>query len=912
MAEDPVIRGRSRSIVSFFVGFALLIVVAAGVGTYFVWQATRRTALSEAGRDAAFAAGGAAGSIDAAVRDAAATVLTAAQSSAVPQAIRTPQGCTLSFAGVGPFTAGHLDFLAADGQVRCASEPVDGRRYPIATWFPDLRDGATGTALHTEVSGATVLVVAAAVPGGGYVAAFLDLDVLGAGLGRLYGGRRNLEFVVTSVGSARILARSVDDAAWSGKAVADTELAGVVASGSHLDVESLPRVYARGATTGTLHWLVYAGADRSAALADGASDFRQLIAIVALAVLGLLALFVGMYRRIIGPIRALYHGTQIQRSSNSVVPLPLTGPREIAAVARELNAAMSELRASEQTYRVLFDGNPQPMWVWSLRTGRFLAVNQAAIELYGYSRDEFLSMRVDQIVPSAHVTLASVEDPSGVRQVARSGPLLKSGPWTHVKRSGETISAEITSDDFSYLGQPGRFTIVVDVSERLEHERQLQHLALHDDLTGLANRTLILDRLATAIGIADRESSVAVLSVDLDGFKLINEMHGHDAGDHLLTVVGQRLSEELRPSDSLGRVGADEFVIVCPRLSDETEAVAMASRVEGILAIPIDVRGTPTFVTASIGISMSVEGSIPAQLVRDATLAMHRAKERGGDRFEIFDEGMRERTLVKLATINELRRAVENDELRLQFQPEIDFATGACSGFEALVRWEHPSRGLLAPAHFVELAEESGCIVQLGAWVLDAACRQAAEWMRQGLTIGTISVNLSTRELVQPSLVGQVSSALDRSGLDPGRLCLEITETSLMEDPDGAVSVLAALRDLGVKLSIDDFGTGYSSLQYLRRYKVDYLKIDRSFVSGLCTDVQSTAIVSSVIQLAHALELSVVAEGVEEIGQADMLRAMGCDHGQGYLWSRPVWPADVPALCKRPLHGRPLVSAVRP
>ncbi|MCU1364879.1 MAG: diguanylate cyclase/phosphodiesterase & domain with sensor(s), partial [Ilumatobacteraceae bacterium] len=808
MAGDQAGRRAPTSIVSFFVVFATLIVVAAGVGTYFVWRATQNAALSEATRDAQFAAGGAAGSIDAAVRDAESLVVSTAESPSVVVAIKTPAGCTLSFAGVGPFTSGHLDFIGPNGDVRCTSSPTAGTTYPMTSWFPDLRSGGpAAVALHAEASKRQVLVVVGAVPGGGYVAAFLDVDVLGEGLSALYGGRRDLEFVVATHSDERILTRSVDDAAWRGKLVADTKLAGVGAGGSHPDVASVPRVYSRAGTTEAVDWFVYAGADRTTAISEGTSDFRLLIIVVGAAVLGLLALFAVMYRRIVGPIRALYRGTRAQRSSPLVVPLPVNGPREIGAVARELNAVMSELSESEQTYRVLFDGNPQPMWVWSLRSGCFLAVNQATIDLYGYTREEFLAMRVDQIVPSAYGNSATDGvDSGGVRRVAHSGPLVKSGPWTHVMRSGDTISVEVTSQDFTYLGEPGRFTIVVDISERLEHERQLQHLALHDELTGLANRTLILDRLSSAIGHAQAQSRVAVLFVDLDGFKLINEVHGHDAGDHLLTVVGRRLSEGLRPTDSIGRVGADEFVIVCPHLSGETEAIAMASRVEGLLALPIELEGTKTFVTASVGISMSTDGSAPTHLVRDATLAMNRAKERGGDRFEIFDEGMRERTLVKLATITELRRAVDNDELRLQFQPEIDLSTGVCNGFEALVRWEHPSRGLLAPAHFVELAEETGYIVQLGAWVLDAACRQAATWVRQGLAVGTISVNLSARELAQPSLVGQVSSALDRSGLEPGRLCLEITETSLMDDPDGAVSVLAALRDLGVKLSIDDFG----------------------------------------------------------------------------------------------------------
>jgi EAL domain-containing protein (putative c-di-GMP-specific phosphodiesterase class I) len=274
---------------------------------------------------------------------------------------------------------------------------------------------------------------------------------------------------------------------------------------------------------------------------------------------------------------------------------------------------------------------------------------------------------------------------------------------------------------------------------------------------------------------------------------------------------------------------------------------------------------------------------------------MYRAKERGGNRFEMFDDDIRTRTLTRLKTGDELRQAIRGGELRLYYQPEIDLRTGRCSGVEALVRWQHPTRGLLAPFHFIPLAEDSGLIVPLGAWVLRVACQQAAKWRDEEDAPRSVSVNLSAKEIAQPDLVSRVSEALDQAGLEPSALRLEITETSIMEDPQGAGEVLASLRDLGVRLDIDDFGTGYSSLLYLRRYAVDFLKIDRSFVAGLGQNPQDDAIVASVIDLAHAFDIGVVAEGVETMAQAELLREQGCDFGQGFLWARPVPAPELPA-----------------
>ena len=344
--------------------------------------------------------------------------------------------------------------------------------------------------------------------------------------------------------------------------------------------------------------------------------------------------------------------------------------------------------------------------------------------------------------------------------------------------------------------------MINDVTQQLAQEEQLRHLALHDELTGLPNRALALERLGSTIAHAPQgRVTLGVLFMDLDRFKLVNDVHGHSAGDQLMVELADRLKTTFRLDDTVARLSSDEFAIVCPDLSGETEAISMAGRIEGLLATPFSIGDSEVFLTASVGITLFGGTGDAEEMMRNAAAAASRAKQRGGNRYEIFDDEIRARTLVKLETSNELRRAIDRDELEVYYQPEVDLRDGSCFGAEALIRWNHPTRGLLAPVHFVPLAEENGFIVQLGGWVLRSACARAAQWHADGMPLRSVSVNLSARELAQPTLVGDVSSALDRSGLDPSALCLEITETSLVEDPAGTISVLSSLRDLGVRLT---------------------------------------------------------------------------------------------------------------
>jgi diguanylate cyclase (GGDEF)-like protein len=443
------------------------------------------------------------------------------------------------------------------------------------------------------------------------------------------------------------------------------------------------------------------------------------------------------------------------------------------------------------------------------------------------------------------------------------------------------------------------FVTAAAVSERAkgrqaleEAAQRLEHEAVHDALTGLPDRKLVLDRLEQALARAKRTGGLTgVMFFDLDRFKVINDGLGHAEGDKVLVVAAKRLAGAMRPSDTVGRFGGDEFIVVCEQLENERAAVQIAERLAETIARPIPLESGDVVVTTSVGIALADTPAARSHaLVRDADAAMYRAKQRGSACHEIFDQAMRQRALRRMELETELRAAIERGELRLFFQSQQNLVDARLVGVEALVRWQHPSRGILRPAEFIAVAEETGLIVPLGRWVLEAACRHLGERPVASQGLGsevTVALNVSAKEIARPDYADVVSGVLERSGTNPSRIHLEITEGVLVDATEGVLRQLEALRALGLKVVVDDFGTGYSCLADLKRLPVDVIKVDRSFVADLGNDPGDGAIARAVVTLAHGMGFTCVAEGVETALQLERIRALGCELAQGYLLGRP-------------------------
>jgi diguanylate cyclase (GGDEF)-like protein/PAS domain S-box-containing protein len=593
------------------------------------------------------------------------------------------------------------------------------------------------------------------------------------------------------------------------------------------------------------------------------------------------------------------HGQWLELNGSPAVQI------QLADVTQEVDAEQA-LRDSQERLRLSFDSALVGMLLVSLQSGtlgRLLQVNSALCDFMGYSEPELLQM--------TFADLAHPDDSewswSAIRSMA-SGELTTVRAEKRFRRSdGSSLWGLLSSAAVrDRRGTPVyAVTQIEDITSRKEAEARLTHQALHDSLTGLANRLLLHDHLTLALARAQRtKTRVGVFFLDLDDFKTINDSLGHRAGDELLVEVGRRLAGASRGSDLVARLGGDEFVLVCEDLASPQDAPEVARRLLSGLEEQFRVRGHDLAVTASVGVALSGPGSRTDDLLRDADAAMYRAKNRGKARWEIGGEGMHVTAARLLEVESGLRAALANGELELHYQPVIDLTTGEVVAVEALLRWRHPQRGLLLPREFLDVAEERRLIVPIGAWALEQACAQALDWQdRFGARAPTVAVNVSSRQIGDLALVTQIHEEIKASKLDLEKLCLEITERQVIDVARSGAAELLSLAGLGVQLAVDDFGTGYAGFEYLRQLPVNVLKIDQSFVDGLGQDRTDTAITRSVIALGRSLDLTVIAEGVENQSQCDLLKEYGCPLGQGWLW-RPAVPAqEIDALLQNGVSG---------
>ncbi len=556
--------------------------------------------------------------------------------------------------------------------------------------------------------------------------------------------------------------------------------------------------------------------------------------------------------------------------------------KEQAEQAQQHVAALQE---SEQRFRGAFDHAAGMALVGP--DGRWLQVNRSLCKMLGYSEEELLGSNFQSITHPEDLdpTLEQIEK---LRRGA-TAELQVEQRCLNARRETFWILLSVNTITDSTDNCQNLIFQLQDITDRKRAEEQLFHDAFHDALTGLPNRVLFLDHLRQSVERAKRRRHIpfAVLFLDFDRFKLINDSMGHMAGDQLLIGIAERLRTSVRPGDTVARLGGDEFTILLDDLNGPDEAELVARRLLRELARPFILFNKDVYTTASIGIALSTDRYEQAEeVLRDADTAMYRAKALGKARYEIFEKAMHTSAVNLLRIETDLRQAAERKELSLDYQPIVCLESGKIMGFEALLRWQHPSRGAIPPQEFITVAEETGLIVPIGQWVLEQACLRISSWQEQyQLPSLYVSVNLSAKQFMQLDLVDHVERALAKAALSPNSLIVEITESTVMENVDDAISMLRRLRDLGVETSIDDFGTGYSSLSYLHRFPIAMLKVDRSFVSSMSDNNENLEIVRTIIMLAKNLKIQVVAEGVETGQQLEKLRAMKCDYGQGYFFS---------------------------
>jgi diguanylate cyclase (GGDEF)-like protein/PAS domain S-box-containing protein len=567
------------------------------------------------------------------------------------------------------------------------------------------------------------------------------------------------------------------------------------------------------------------------------------------------------------------------------------------------DAGRRVLAESERTYRLLFDRNPTPMFTFDPGTLRFLTVNRAATRKYGYSREEFMGMTLLEIRPEADRATFRTSEAQH-----RAHPAMTLG--RHLLKDGRTIDVEVTADDSDVGGQRSTLVLARDVTEERSLQAELLQRAFHDALTGLANRELLADRFEHAQAVRARDArDLAVMVIDIDDFKRINDTLGHTVGDEVLRGVAARLRAVVRPQDTVARLGGDEFALLLDG-ANATVTTEVGERVLAMFRRPFDADGNAIHVTASAGVAaIETEEVTWTEALQHADIAMYDAKNSGKAALHVYEPGMRSNVIDRLELISDLHQAIERNELVLHYQPIVltQNPSAVTDHVEALVRWAHPTRGLVPPDSFIPFAEQTGVIVPLGAWVLRTACEQARAWEELGRDV-SVSVNVSGRQLLAPGFVASVVGVLANTPLAAGKLTLEITETAMLEDLEEATRVLQELRGLGVPIALDDFGAGFSSLRYLDRLPVDIVKIDRSFIASL-DNPDKRATLLAITRLLDTMNVRTVAEGVETTTQLEYVESLGINTCQGFLFSRPVPAAEVLDAVRVHYQGRTAAPA---
>lgn len=561
----------------------------------------------------------------------------------------------------------------------------------------------------------------------------------------------------------------------------------------------------------------------------------------------------------------------------------------------------TEMLRQSWLLQTVINAIPAPIF-YKDNAGVYLGCNEAFEKFIGLSRDQIIGQSVYGVSPKDLADVYYEADQVLFRQ-GGSQTYETSVVYADGSRREVLFHKAVFPQTDGRLG--GLVGTLVDITERKNAEAKARYLAHFDALTELPNHVLFTDRINLAIAHAHRlDQRFAIFCLDLDHFKKVNNAYGHPQGDKLLKKVGKRISACLREDDTVARMGGDSFNLLLPQIGSEERAAKVAQKILDSLKVPFDLDDREIFVTASIGVALyPYDGKDASTLLKNADIALQRAKERGRNSHYFFDPAMNVRAEEQMTLELQLRRAVEGNEFTLHFQPQLDAASGRIIGAEALVRWRHPEMGLVMPDRFIPLAEQTGLIVQLGEWVLRSACLQASAWQQAGQPPLRMAVNISPRQFQRPDLYRKIDEILRETGIDPGCLSLEVTESVVMQDVDHAIETLVRLKNLGVHLAIDDFGTGYSSLSYLKRFPIDLLKIDRSFIMDIPMIPDDIAIVSAVIAMAHQLNIKVLAEGVQSTEQRDILQGHRCDEMQGYLFAQPLssndffhWRKNIPPL----------------